>query len=74
MPQEREVINTQVFLETRETRAREAQEGEDEQELLSAEENELGVVAASSFKADRETKIIIHGFIDTGFVPWVKVR
>jgi len=31
-------------------------------------------VAKTRFNASRPTKVIIHGFIDSGFVPWVKVN
>ena len=42
------------------------------QEFLTT--TSVAAVAKTSFNATRPTKVIIHGFIDSGFVPWVKVK
>ncbi len=42
------------------------------QEFLTVTSPEA--VAKTRFNASRPTKVIIHGFIDSGFVPWVKVN
>lgn len=38
--------------------------------FLNASESDS--IAESNFDPGKETKVIIHGFIDTGFVPWIK--
>ena len=35
--------------------------------------SEPGSISDSFYDPTRPTKIIVHGFIDTGYVPWTKV-
>jgi len=61
LPLDREVVNTQFLLSTRDqfvaTR-------------LNLEDSQM--VQEAGFKGDRPTKIIVHGFLDTGQEVWVK--
>jgi len=61
LPLDREVINTKFLLRTR----------QDRQERSFSVSN-MESVKDSGFDGKNPTKIIIHGFIDTGFETWVK--
>ena len=65
LPQERHLIGTGFLLRTRDTFMHTA-------ERLNVSDPDT--ILMSAFNASRLTKVIIHGFIDTGFVPWVTVR
>jgi len=64
LPLDRHVINTRFILTTRESSS------------LFYQPRFLNLsqplsITTSPFRGTRPTKIIIHGFIDTGFVPWI---
>eukprot|EP00091_Calanus_sinicus_P010949 TRINITY_DN25026_c0_g1_i1.p1 TRINITY_DN25026_c0_g1~~TRINITY_DN25026_c0_g1_i1.p1 ORF type:complete len:139 (-),score=34.84 TRINITY_DN25026_c0_g1_i1:150-566(-) len=61
LPLDREVINTQFMLRTRENRQ--------ERKVIISDKK---AVQETGFDGTKPTKIIIHGFIDTGFETWVK--
>jgi len=61
LPLDREVVNTQFLLSTRDQLVATRLDLEDAQ-----------MVEDAGFKGDRPTKIIIHGFLDTGQEAWVK--
>lgn len=60
-PLPRNVINTKFILYT--------EENPNEGQILNAEDKES--ITGSNFKANRQTKFIIHGFIDTPLSNWV---
>ena len=69
LPLDRHVINTRFILTTRETGGG---------SLFQQQPRFLNLsqplsITTSPFRGNRPTKIIIHGFIDTGFVPWISV-
>jgi len=64
LPVERYIINTRFLLTTRESL----------QQPRFLNLSQPLTVSSSPFDGTRPTKIIIHGFIDTGFVPWISVR
>ena len=61
-PLEREVINTEFLLVTRDDRRH-------RKLTLSGRK----AARRQGFSARRQTKIIIHGFLDHGDVEWIKV-
>jgi len=61
LPLDRNVINTQFMLRTREDRQERIVKISDKEDFED-----------SGFDGTKPTKIIIHGFIDTGFETWVK--
>ena len=64
LPVERHIINTRFFLTTRESL----------QQPRFLNLSQPHTILSSPFEGSRATKIIIHGFIDTGFVPWISVK
>ena len=66
LPLDRHIINTRFLLTTREST------GLFQQPRFLNLSQPLSITT-SPFKGTRPTKIIIHGFIDTGFVPWISV-
>ena len=64
LPVERHIINTRFLLTTRESL----------QQPRFLNLSQPLTILSSPFEGTRPTKIIIHGFIDTGFVPWISVR
>lgn len=60
-PLPRNVINTKFILYT--------EENPNDGQMLVAEDKES--INSSNFRADRQTKFIIHGFIDTPLSNWV---
>ena len=63
LPVERHIINTRFLLTTRESL----------QQPRFLNLSQPLTILSSPFEGTRPTKIIIHGFIDTGFVPWISV-
>ena len=63
LPHDRHIINTRFLLTTRESL--------NQPRFLNL--SQPLTITTSTFKGTRPTKIIIHGFIDTGFVPWCSV-
>ena len=61
-PLEREVINTEFLLVTR-----------DDRRHRKLNLNSWKQIKSSGFVPKRQTKIIIHGFLDYGDVDWIKV-
>jgi len=61
MPQPRQVINTQFILRTR--------KAYETPVLLNA--SHPNTILRSTFNGSNPTILIVHGFIDTGFVPWI---
>ena len=61
-PLEREVINTEFLLVTR-----------DDRRHRKLNLNSWKQIKGSGFVPKRQTKIIIHGFLDYGDVDWIKV-
>merc|ERR1712079_173739 len=61
MPQPRQVINTQFILRTR--------KAYETPVLLNASPPKT--ISRSTFNGSNPTILIVHGFIDTGFVPWI---
>merc|ERR1719270_1097721 len=61
LPLDREVVNTQFLLSTR-----------DQLVATRLDLKDAQMVEDAGFKGDRPTKIIIHGFLDTGQEAWVK--
>ena len=63
LPLDRHIINTRFLMTTRESL--------NQPRFLNL--SQPLTITTSTFKGSRPTKIIIHGFIDTGFVPWIEV-
>lgn len=62
LPEDRHVINTQFILRTRKSKNKPPQ---------SLNVSQPASISKSTFDGSKPTKMIIHGFLDTGFVPWV---
>jgi pancreatic triacylglycerol lipase len=64
LPLDRDKVGTNFWLFTRGNHQAE--------QILVADNN--STITNSMFDPARETKVIIHGFIDNGRLPWVMVR
>ena len=78
LPLDRDVINTQFMLRTREDRQVGLNMFNKQYLFFFFKERFVTIgdkidVQESGFDGSKPTKIIIHGFIDTGFEIWVKV-
>ncbi|XP_059098769.1 pancreatic triacylglycerol lipase-like isoform X2 [Tigriopus californicus] len=62
LPQEREIVNTQFHLYTKNAPG----------ESFPLNISDHSSISEAGFDPSKPTKVIIHGFIDTGHVPWVK--